>query len=53
MHLVKEDMKKQLSKHSKQPNGYIINKQYGERTEQRKASIVPGTRTCLEATKFG
>ena len=53
MHLVREDKKKQLSKHNKQPNGYITNNQYGERTEQRKASIVPGRRTCLEATKFG
>ena len=45
--------KKQSTKHSKQPEAYITNKQYKESLEQRKTCIVQGRRTYSEATKFG
>ena len=43
----------QLPKHNKQPEAYITNNQYEETLVQRKARIVPGSRTYSEATKFG
>ena len=49
----KRRKKKQSTKHSKQPKAYITHKQYEEPLEQRKACIVLGRRTYLEATKFG
>ena len=45
--------KKQSTKHNKQPEANITNNQYEELLAQRKARIVPGRRTYVEATKFG
>ena len=45
--------KKQSTKHNKEPEAYITKNQYEEPLVQRKARIVPGKITYLEATKFG
>ena len=45
--------KKKSTKHNKEPEAYITSNQYEEPIVQRKARIVPGKRTYLEATKFG
>ena len=45
--------KKKSTKHNKEPEAYITSNQYEEPLVQRKARIVPGKRTYLEATKFG
>ena len=49
----KKRQKKQSTKHNKQPEANITNNQYEESLVQRKARIVPGRRTYVEATKFG
>ena len=49
----KRRQKKQSTKHNKQPEANITNNQYEELLAQRKARIVPGRRTYVEATKFG
>ena len=49
----KRRQKKQSTKHNKQPEADITNNQYEESLVQRKARIVPGRRTYVEATKFG
>ena len=52
IHLVKEDKKSsQLNTNNHRLN--ITNNQYEEPLIQRKARIVPGRRTYLEATRFG
>ena len=51
--LSKRRQKKQSTKHDKQPETYIVNKQYEEPLEQRKVRIVLGKRAYSEATKFG
>ena len=48
----KRKQKKQSTKHNKQLEGNIINEQYEEPLEQKKACVVPGRRTYSEATKF-
>ena len=48
----KRRQKKQSIKHIKQPEANIANNQYEQPLVQRKASIVPGRRTYVEATKF-
>ena len=48
----KRRQKKQSTKHNKQPEANITNNQY-EPLAQRKARIIPGRRTYVEATKFG
>ena len=48
----KKRQKKQSTKHNKQPEANITNNQY-EPLAQRKARIIPGRRTYVEATKFG
>ena len=48
----KRRQKKQSTKHNKQPEAYITNKQYEERLEQRKARIAPSRRIYSEPTKF-
>ena len=45
--------KKQSTKHSKQPEADITTSQYEEPLVQRKARIIPGRRTYVEATTFG
>ena len=45
--------KKQSTKSNKQAEANITNNQYKEPLVQRKAYIVPGRRTYVEATKFG
>ena len=49
----KRRQKKHSTKHNKQPEAYITSNQYEEPLVQRKALIVPGRITYLEATKFG
>ena len=49
----KRRQKKQSTKHSKKPEANITNNQYEEPLVQRKAHIVLGRRTHVEATKFG
>ena len=51
--LSKRRQKKPSTKHNKQSEAYITNNQYEEPLVQRKARIVPGGITYLEATKFG
>ena len=49
----KRRQKDQSTKHNKQPEAYITNKQNVELHEQRNARMAPGRRTYSEATKFG
>ena len=50
---IKRRQKKQSTKHNKQPGTNITNNQYEEPLVQKKACIVPGRRTYVEANKFG
>ena len=49
----KRRQKKQSTTHNKKPEANITNNQYEEPLVQRKAHIVLGRRTNVEATKFG